>query len=220
MKPHPSTRHEAGLTLFEVGVVVALMLILAAVLLPVLRNLSNAHDRARQINCMNNLRQVGLAYRIWEGDNGNMFPMGVSVTNGGSMETAQTGNVVQSFLVMSNELSTPVILRCPAVTGGTATGFSILANSNISYFVGVDVTNDMSPTLFLSGDCNFEIRGLPVRPGLLSLRTNDLVAWAAIRHIHCGNVGLADGSVQFAKSAGLQRLLVQTSIATNRLALP
>src|SRR5215469_7451650 len=104
MKPRLSTRHETAMTLFEVGVIIAVLLVLVAVLLPISRRpwFSSAHTRARSINCINNLKQVGLAYRIWEGDNGDMAPMGVSITNGGSMEMVASGNVVQTFLVMSN----------------------------------------------------------------------------------------------------------------------
>ena len=97
------------MTLFEVGVVVAIVMILIVLLLP---RLATPNGRISKINCTNNLKQVGLAYRIWEGDNGDIYPMGISVTNGGSMEMVATGNVVQTFLVMSNELSTPRILHC------------------------------------------------------------------------------------------------------------
>ena len=181
---------------------------------------------------MNNLKQIGLAYRIWEGDNGDIYPMGISVTNGGSMEMVQTGNVLQTFQVMSNELSTPKILLCPedsshtyrtlplATGGSLVLGFSGLANSNVSYLVGVDVTNEINPQLIISGDCNFEIGGKPVKSGLLSLWTNDPVAWTATRHKGYGNLGLADGSVQSATPTSLRNFFEQTRLTTNRLAIP
>ena len=220
MKPRLSTRHETAMTLFEVGVVVAVLLIVVAVLLPNLRR-PRRSSPATRINCINNLKQIGLAYRIWEGDNGDTFPMGVSVTNGGSMEMVVTGNVVQSFLVMSNELSTPIILHCPADTDrGRATRFGGLVNSNVSYFVGVDTTNDMNPLMLLSGDCNFEIRSVPVNPGLLSVSTHDPVAWAANRHVRSGNLGLADGSVMTVASPTLHGFFDRTDLVTNRLAIP
>jgi type II secretory pathway pseudopilin PulG len=220
MKPRLSTRHETAMTLFEVGVVVAVLLILLAVLLPTL--LQNPRSRkAPKINCMNNLKQIGLGYRIWEGDNGNIYPMGVSVTNGGSFEMVTTGNVIQSFLVMSNELSTPKILYCPAdADRAWVASFSGISNSNISYLVGADTTNELNPQMILSGDCNFEIAGKPVRPGLLPLRTNAPVAWDSNRHIHSGNLGLGDGSVQSTTSSGMRNYFVATGSATNRLAIP
>jgi prepilin-type processing-associated H-X9-DG protein len=195
-------------------------MIVAAVLLPVLR----APQRRASITtifCVNNLKQVGLAYRVWEGDNGDIYPMGISVTNGGSMEMAATGNVVQTFLVMSNELATPKILYCPADSARVcANSFFGLANSNVSFFVGMAVTNDANPQLILSGDSDFEIGGKPVRAGLLSLWANDPVAWSATRHGHSGNLGLADGSVQSVTTASLPGYFVRTGVATNRLAIP
>jgi hypothetical protein len=218
MKPRLSHRPEAALTLFEVGVVVAIILLLAAVLLPLL---AVSKVKSSRVGCVNNLKQVGLSYRIWEGDNGDINPMGVSVTKGGSMEMVATGDVAQTFQVMSNELSTPRILVCPNDTNRDyAVNFGSLANSNLSYFVGVDSTNDTNPQMILSGDCNLQIGGKPVKPGLFSFWTNDPVTWTATRHISSGNLGLADGSVQSTTSAGLHDYLVPTAIATNRLAIP
>ena len=57
------------------------------------------------------------------------------------------------------------------------------------------MTNDVNPQLMLSGDSNFQVGGVPLRPGLRSIGTNDPVAWMATRHINSGNIGLADGSV-------------------------
>jgi len=207
------------MTLFEVGVVVAVLMIAAALLLP---GLLNSKRNASRINCVNNLKQTGLACRIWEGDNGDKYPMGISVTNGGAMELAATGNVVASFLVMSNELGTPRILVCPEDTNRIA-AFSfagLSANSNISYFVGVEVTSDMNPRMFLSGDGNFAIGGTPVNSGLLPLWTNAPVAWTAARHVDRGNISRADGSVLQTDDKFLVEMLCETGLATNRLAIP
>jgi prepilin-type processing-associated H-X9-DG protein len=38
--------------------------------------------------------------------------------------------------------------------------------------------------------------------------------------VNRGNIGLADGSVQTTDSSFLHQLLVQSGVATNRLALP
>jgi len=128
---------------------------------------------------------------------------------------------------MSNELSTPKILVCygdelgQGDTGRTfATNFSTLSNSNVSYLVGVDVTNEINPQLILSGDSNFEIGGKPVKAGLLSLRKNDPVAWQPLRHGANGNLGFADDHVQSTTASGLRTCLVQTGLATNRFAIP
>jgi hypothetical protein len=123
---------------------------------------------------------------------------------------------------MSNELSTPWILVCPEDTNRIAAysfaGF--VANSNVSYFVGVDVTNDMNPQLFLSGDGNFAIGGTPVNSGLLPLWTNAPVTWTGAQHVHRGNIGLADGAVWQTDDKLLVEKLRETRLATNHLAIP
>src|SRR5665213_387490 len=214
MKPRLSKKRNTAMTLFEVGVCIAIVMILLMFVLPMLEN---SHRRVSKLGCVNNLKQIGLAYRIWEGDNGDINPMGISVTTGGSMEMVATGDVVQTFMVMSNELSTPKILVCPEdKTRSSAINFDALANSNISYFVGLDATNDLNPQRILSGDANFELAGVPVKSGLRSFWTNDPVTWSATRHAGAGNIGFADASVEATDSSRLRDLLQQTGLATNR----
>jgi hypothetical protein len=179
------------------------------------------------------LKQIGIAYQLWEGDHDDKYPAAISTTNGGAMEPLARGNVAAEFLVMSNELSTPKILWCPADTLRIwATNFYALNNSNVSYFVGLDA-EARKPQVLLSGDDNFAIGGIPVKSGLLALSTNIPIAWSSGRHNaynshfwtpardrFAGNIGLADGSAQQVTTDGLQQALQQTGVATNRLAIP
>jgi type II secretory pathway pseudopilin PulG len=201
----------------EVMVIIVILALLVAIFLPLL---AKAKRRASKINCVNDLKQVGIAFRLWEGDNNNKYPMAVSVTNGGAMELIATGNVAACFQVMSNELNTPKILLCPEDTRQVlATNWSTLNNSNIRYFVGLDAA-ETNPQMFLSGDDNFAIGGVPVKSGVVQLLTDIPVTWTKGRHKLYGNIGLADGSVQQLTTDGLQQALNQTGIATNRLAIP
>jgi prepilin-type N-terminal cleavage/methylation domain-containing protein/prepilin-type processing-associated H-X9-DG protein len=226
MKPRCSNQRNRALTLTEVLVSVAVVCVLAGVAYLAFHRPKVVHrvvhpNQSSEIQCVNNLKQIGLAFRIWEGDNGDKYPMRVRAKQGGTMEQALRGNAAPSFQVMSNELFTPKILVCPAdadhlIAKNFTTGFD---SSTVSYFAGVDARDDY-PAMFLSGDDNFAINGRPVKSGLLLLATNAPVSWTATRHVNQGNIGLADGSVQTTGSASLRQRLLQTGVATNRLAIP
>lgn len=73
-----------------------------------------AQEEAKRINCVNNLKQVGLAARLWAGDNQGVLP--------------------NNFLTMSNELSTTKILVCPSDSiRKAAETFRTFNDSNLSY---------------------------------------------------------------------------------------
>src|SRR6185436_19162235 len=64
-------KSKTGFTLIELLVVIAIISILAAMLLPVL---SRAKVRAQGIQCINNTRQLTLAWRIYAEDNSDVLP--------------------------------------------------------------------------------------------------------------------------------------------------
>jgi prepilin-type N-terminal cleavage/methylation domain-containing protein/prepilin-type processing-associated H-X9-DG protein len=174
---HKKTR---AFTLIELLVVIAIIAILAAMLLPAL---ARAKARAQRINCTNNLKQDGIAFKTFALDNGDQYPMQVTAANGGApcnnggnqgfsggTPTAPYGApfIYQAFAVMSNELSTPKLLICPSDERNPYTNFNIgpyavnqvppisgsyFNNLYVSYFIGLAAYEE-APQLMLSGDRN------------------------------------------------------------------
>jgi type II secretory pathway pseudopilin PulG len=206
-----------GFTLVMLLVVVAVLAILAAMLLPAL---ASAKKKAQRINCINNLKQDGLAFRIWEGDNNDKLPMAVPTAKGGTKEFDTGADTFRHFQVMSNELSTPKILVCPADTRSVANNFVRLKNQNVSYFVGLEA-NDANPQRFLDGDRNITGESDPEN-GILKLVPGQRVSWTQTIHVNQGNIGLSDGSVQQLSNSGLREALRNSGNTTNtwRISLP
>ena len=194
-------------------------LILVCLLAMFLPMLGRPVRRMSKVGCVNELKQIGVAVRIWEGDNNDKYPMNVPVSLGGAKELIATGNVVACFQVMSNELATPKILVCPADTQSTyATNFErSLTRTNISYFLALDAS-ESDPQAILSGDDNLVLNRRAVASGIVNLGTSP-ATWTSDRHQGAGYVLIGDGSVQCVKQMGFASS-PSTLFATNRIVVP
>ncbi len=206
-------------TLIELMLVIVIVFVLAvlfvwwAVIYPQL-----PLPKIPRIACMNNLKQIGTAYRVWANEYNDHFPASQSVANGGWREVltnADQGLLCwTNYAIMANELGqTAKILVCPSDERKPADTFTNFANANLSYFVGVSA-NDSEPQSLLGGDRNL---GAGTEPGrdygfspengqgndvAIPIKTRDgPVCWSLKMHSvgrseGAGNILLGDGSVQ------------------------
>ncbi|HMP82682.1 MAG TPA: type II secretion system protein [Verrucomicrobiota bacterium] len=207
---------DRAITRMEVVVIVCLVTALAVMLLPAL---ARSGAKKKRSDCVNNLKTIGISYRVWNTGASGEFPMEVSTIWDGTFEYRETKEVFRHFQALSNTSIAPKHLICPADHARSpAASFDQLQNANLSYFVGLDA-NEVKPDRFLAGDRNLT-NGTPSPNGILEIQPDTPVGWTAELHDKKGNVCLSDGSVQTWNTEQLREGLANSGVATNRLAMP
>jgi prepilin-type N-terminal cleavage/methylation domain-containing protein/prepilin-type processing-associated H-X9-DG protein len=212
MKPLPALK-AAAFTLIELLVVIAIIAVLAGLLLP---SLTSAKSKAKNVDCINRLRQIGVGLKGWAQDNRDRFPWSVSAAEGGSLGT---GDWMDHFRVASNQLSAANILYCTAdrVLTPANSWATLAADFNVSYFAGTD-SREIAPQSIVAGD-----RNVGGAAGGYDLSWNKAggdsinAYWEDSIHQNRGNLLLADGSVSTTSTPTLRETINSslTGVITN-----
>ncbi len=142
-----------GFTLLELLVVIAIISILASFLLPAV---NKSRQDAKRINCVSNLKQLGMAFLMYTHDYDNLLPHEDNSDPSGSCWF----NVTTPYLNPNQNKS--LVKQCPSYTGNINNSYSYKMNSSLEtdtpipiIFRHIDTINDLTKTvLILDGKTN------------------------------------------------------------------
>ena len=220
MQGRTNRKKEQGFTALEMMVVIAVVVLLAVLVLP---SMTRTNRRSPRINCVSNLKQIAVGFRIWSNDHDDKFPWQVSMANTGTLELVNGPSVSPHCLIASNELYSPKILVCPSDSKrAKVIAWPEFDDKRLSYFIGLNA-DETKPQAILSGDRNIT-GGVRVTNRVFQFTNNSVVGFTKDLHNQQGNIALGDGSaMQVSRSAlgnQINAALLSPDQPALRLAIP
>ncbi len=107
-----TNRSKTGFTLIELLVVIAIIAILAAILFPIF---AKARDRARETTCLNNVKQITLAFLQFAQDNKDTLPTVYMYFYPDSSKGSLPSQLWQPGIIETKYMTTHGLAKCPSI---------------------------------------------------------------------------------------------------------
>ncbi len=150
--------YQAAFTLVELLVVVAIILLMAALLFPVL---TSAREKSRQTTCVSNLHQIGLAIGIYNQDYDGYFPYAISPVEkednfwySYSPSFARQVPFLPEFnIVIQPYVNSQKVFKCPSDHG-----FDNFLWPRNAYSIFLDAPNEAHPSAYIQWNTSYLYR--------------------------------------------------------------